>query len=246
MGFEPVGFLVVPRVIAAVAMTPLLAVCAGVFGLIGGAVVMLSLGFPLVTYMIQVTSAVTVGDMLGGLGKWFVFGIVVAAIQIVRIVGAVPVALTRGGSKRAALSAAGAVHVIATTEQDLVKEVRRITSGKGARIVFDPVGGPTVVQLTEAMSRLGILFQYGALSSEATPLPLMNVLSKGLTIRGYTLLEITTDPERLGRAKQFINEGLASGKLKPVVAKTFPLDKIVESHRFLESNQQIGKIVVTV
>src|SRR5207247_7759458 len=77
-----------------------------------------------------------------------------AAIQITRMVGAVPVALTRGGSKRAALQAAGAAHVIATTEQDLVKEVRRITDGKGARVVFDPVGGPTVTELTPGMSSL--------------------------------------------------------------------------------------------
>jgi phospholipid/cholesterol/gamma-HCH transport system permease protein len=84
MGLEPVRFLVVPRVIAAVAMTPLLSVFAGLLGLIGGAVVMLSLGFPLVTYLIQVKSAVTVGDLLGGLGKSFVFGIVVAAIGCLR------------------------------------------------------------------------------------------------------------------------------------------------------------------
>ena len=84
MGLEPVGFLVVPRVIAAVAMTPLLAIFSGLLGLIGGAVVMLSLGFPLVTYIIQVKSAVTVGDMVGGLGKSFVFGIVVAAIGCLR------------------------------------------------------------------------------------------------------------------------------------------------------------------
>ncbi|HEY6085271.1 MAG TPA: ABC transporter permease [Nitrospira sp.] len=84
MGLEPVGFLVVPRVIAAVAMTPLLAVFAGFFGLIGGAAVMWSLGFPLVTYLIQVKSAVTIGDMIGGLGKSFVFGIVVAAIGCLR------------------------------------------------------------------------------------------------------------------------------------------------------------------
>lgn len=169
-----------------------------------------------------------------------------AAIQIANMVGAVPVALTRGSSKRAALQKAGAAHVIATEEQDLVQEVRRITDGKGARVVFDPVGGPTVTKLTEAMSQQGILFQYGALSSEPTPLPLMNVLVKGLTIRGYTIFEITTDPQRLRRAKQFINEGLTSGKLKPVVAKIFTLEKIVEAHRFMESNQQIGKIVVTV
>lgn len=84
MGLEPVRFLVVPRVIAAVAMTPLLAVFAGLLGLVGGAVVMLSLGFPLVTYLIQVKSAVAVGDLLGGLGKSFVFGIVVAAIGCLR------------------------------------------------------------------------------------------------------------------------------------------------------------------
>ncbi|HJT22268.1 MAG TPA: MlaE family lipid ABC transporter permease subunit [Nitrospira sp.] len=84
MGLEPVAFLVVPRVIAAVAMTPLLAVWAGFLGLIGGAVVMLSLGFPLVTYVIQIKSAVTMGDMIGGLAKSFVFGIVVAAIGCLR------------------------------------------------------------------------------------------------------------------------------------------------------------------
>jgi len=84
MGLEPVGFLVVPRVIAAVSMTPLLSVFASLLGLIGGAVVMLSLGFPLVTYLIQVQSAVTAGDLIGGLGKSLVFGIVVAAIGCLR------------------------------------------------------------------------------------------------------------------------------------------------------------------
>ena len=84
MGLEPVGFLVVPRVVAAVAMTPLLSVFAGLLGLIGGAVVMRSLGFPLVTYVIQIKSAVTVGDLVGGLGKSFVFGVVVAAIGCLR------------------------------------------------------------------------------------------------------------------------------------------------------------------
>jgi NADPH:quinone reductase-like Zn-dependent oxidoreductase len=48
------------------------------------------------------------------------------------------------------------------------------------------------------------------------------------------------------RAKQLIKDGLADGSLKPLVAKTFPLEKIVEAHRYLESNEQIGKIVVTV
>jgi NADPH:quinone reductase len=170
----------------------------------------------------------------------------IAAIQIARMVGATPVALTRRSTKRKPLLDAGAAQVIATEEQDVVAEVKRLTGGKGAEIVFDPVGGPAITKLTAAMAERGILFIYGALSTEPTPLPLMNVLGKSLTIRGYVLFEITWDALRLERAKKFIVGGLATGKLKPVIAKTFPLEQIVEAHRYLESNQQIGKIVVTV
>jgi NADPH:quinone reductase len=170
----------------------------------------------------------------------------IAAIQIAKLVGATPVALTRGGGKREALLNAGAAHVIVTEKQDLVAEVKKLTGGKGARIVFDPVGGPSMVKLVAAMAERGTLFLYGALSTEPTPLPLFEVLGKSLTIRGYVLFEVTGDPKRLERAKKFIVDGLATGKLKPVIAKTFPLDQLVEAHRYLESNQQFGKIVVTV
>ena len=61
----------------------------------------------------------------------------------------------------------------------------------------------------------------------------------------YSLMEITTDPARLERGKQFVTKGLADGSLKPIIAKTFPLEQIVEAHRYLESNQQIGKNIVT-
>jgi phospholipid/cholesterol/gamma-HCH transport system permease protein len=84
MGLEPVRFLIVPRVIAAVAITPVLAVFANLFGLIGGAVVMRSLGFPLVTYMHQIQSSVVPRDLLGGLFKSLAFGLVVAAIGCLR------------------------------------------------------------------------------------------------------------------------------------------------------------------
>lgn len=169
-----------------------------------------------------------------------------AAIQIANKVGATPIALTRSSSKRQALLDAGAAHVIATEEQDLVKEILGLTGGKGVRVVFDPVGGPTVAALTRVMTDFGILFIYGALSTEPTPLPLFDVLVKDLTIRGYKLTEVTTDSARKERGKRFINEGLAEGSLKPIIARTFSLDQIVEAHRYLESNQQIGKVVVTV
>ncbi|MBF8254731.1 MAG: conserved membrane protein of unknown function [Deltaproteobacteria bacterium] len=74
MGLDPVGFLVVPRVTAAVVMTPLLTVFADLLGLMGGSVVMISLGFPLITFFNQVQYAVTYGSLVGGLLKAFVFG----------------------------------------------------------------------------------------------------------------------------------------------------------------------------
>lgn len=170
----------------------------------------------------------------------------IAAIEIARLIGATPIALTRKEDKREALLRLGAAHVIVTEKQDLVAEVKRLTNGKGARVAFDPVGGPTVARLVAALAPRGILFQYGALSREPTPLPLMDLLAKTLTIRGYVLFEVTSDPARLEPAKQFVVDGLAAGKLKPVIAKTFAFSEIVEAHRFLESNQQIGKIVVTI
>jgi phospholipid/cholesterol/gamma-HCH transport system permease protein len=84
MGLDPVRFLVVTRVVAAVAMTPLLTIFADLLGLIGGAVVMRSLGFPLITYFHQIQYAVTYGSLVGGLVKAFVFGILVAAIGCLR------------------------------------------------------------------------------------------------------------------------------------------------------------------
>jgi len=84
MGLEPVQFLVIPRALGAVIVTPLLTVFATLFGLIGGAVVMLSFGFPLVTYVNQILSAVTIGDLIRGLVKSFMYGIVVASIGCLR------------------------------------------------------------------------------------------------------------------------------------------------------------------
>lgn len=169
-----------------------------------------------------------------------------AAIQIANLVGAVPIAVTRTSGKTQALLEIGAQHVVASAEEDLEARLKEISGPDGVRVVFDPVGGPSFVPLTAAMSRGGILIEYGALSPDPTPFPLYAVLSKSLTLKGYLIHEIVGDPVRLDAAKTFVLAGLASGALKPVIARTFPFDQIVEAHRFLESNEQFGKIVVTV
>jgi NADPH:quinone reductase-like Zn-dependent oxidoreductase len=169
-----------------------------------------------------------------------------AAIQLANWAGAVPIAATRHVDKVLALKAHGAKHVIATEEQDLVAEVARITKGKGARLVFDPVGGPDVEKLANAMAEEGILFIYGGLSGQPTTFPHWPAALKGLSVRGWVASAIWGRPERYARAQDLVLRGLAEGHLKPVIAKTFPFARIVDAHRFLESNQQLGKIVVTV
>ena len=168
-----------------------------------------------------------------------------AAIQLANMVGAKPIALTRNAGKKERLLALGAAHVVVTEEEDLVSAVMKITDGTGARLVFDPVGGPYVMNLAGATARGGIIFQYGGLSKEPTPFPAWEVVSKSLTIRGYGLFEIVMDPAKFAAAKQFISNGLETGNLKPVIDRKFPFDEIVEAYRYLESNQQVGKVVVT-
>jgi NADPH:quinone reductase-like Zn-dependent oxidoreductase len=169
-----------------------------------------------------------------------------AAIQLANWAGAVPIAATRTGAKAAALKAQGAKHVIATEESDLVAEVHRITGGKGVRIVFDPVGGPDVESLAQAAAEEGIIIIYGGLSGRPTPYPHWPAALKGLSLRGWVASSIWNKPEKFARNRDLILKGLAQGRLTPVIAKTFPLEQIVDAHRYLESNQQLGKIVVTV
>ena len=170
-----------------------------------------------------------------------------SAIQIVRATGGIPIATTRKPEKTRVLLQGGADHVIITGKQDLTAQVMEITEGRGADLIFDAIAGPIMETLAAAAAREATIFAYGILSMEPTPFPLLVALHKGLSIRGYTLFEIVSVPERLERARKYIFDGLKSGALWPVIDRIFhPLESIVEAHRYMESNQQNGKIVVTV
>jgi NADPH:quinone reductase-like Zn-dependent oxidoreductase len=169
-----------------------------------------------------------------------------AAIQVANVVGAVPIAVTRTSAKIAALVDAGAAHVIASEEEDLVARTRDITGSAGVRVAFDPIAGPGLEKIAAVMAPSGIVIEYGALSAEPTPFPLFPFLSKTLRLHAFQYKEIVRDDAARERAKEFILQGLKAGTLQPIVDKVFPFEQIVEAHRYLESNQQFGKIVVTV
>ncbi|MCQ8190265.1 zinc-dependent alcohol dehydrogenase family protein [Streptomyces rugosispiralis] len=169
-----------------------------------------------------------------------------AAIQVAHKAGARAIALTRTGAKRQQLLDAGADAVIATSEEDIVARVRELTGGQGARVIFDPVGGPALADLVEAAAHEAVIVLYGVLDRGPAPLEVGTVLFKHLTLRGFELFEITTDDERRAAAVEYVREGLAKGELTPLIDRTFPLDAIADAHRHLEAGGQVGKIVVTV
>ena len=169
----------------------------------------------------------------------------IAAIQLANWAGAVSIAATRTSEKADALRDLGAAHVIATQEEDLVERVMEITDGRGARCAFDPVGGPYVDTLARALAERGILFVYGGLSGEPTPYPHWPMAFKGASMRGWVASEIWNHPHRFEAARRKILAGLEQGRLEPVIAKAFKgMESLPEANAYLESNQQIGKVVV--
>ncbi|MFD1146140.1 zinc-dependent alcohol dehydrogenase family protein [Saccharothrix hoggarensis] len=165
-----------------------------------------------------------------------------AAIQVANHFGAVPIAVTRTAAKAARLAREGAAHVITTDGGDLVERVRAVTDGRGARVVFDAVAGPGLAEVAQTVAACGLLVVYGWLDREPAPLP----LNWPLNIHGFAVDLVTGDAARLARARAFVEAALRAGTLTPVVDRTFDLADIVAAHRHLESNDQVGKVVVTV
>jgi NADPH:quinone reductase-like Zn-dependent oxidoreductase len=173
-------------------------------------------------------------------------GVGLAAIQIANYAGATTIALTRTSAKKQQLLDAGAVHVIATEEVDMVAEVMRITNGQGARVAFDPVGGPGFPKLISALAFGGIVYIYGLLGTGVTPLPVLEMIAKVPTIKAHNIWLTSGNETRRKAAIEFITEGLRTGALKPVIDRIFTFDEMTDAHRYLEQNGQFGKIVVTV
>ncbi len=167
-----------------------------------------------------------------------------AAIQICRKLGAVPIAVTRTRDKSDALRAAGAAHVISLADEKLVETVLDVTHGAGADLIFDCVAGDGVHELAEAAAFNARIIIYGALTGPAAPFPFFPAVKKGLSMRAFYLIELTEKPEWLARAKAFTLAGVCDGSLEPIIDRTFALSEVREAQARVESNAQVGKIVM--
>jgi NADPH:quinone reductase len=165
-----------------------------------------------------------------------------AAIQIARQIGAIPLAVTRRSANKPALLDAGAAAAIATDEDDLVKAAQQHAGPAGVDVILDFVLGPGLSDLANAAKPNGTLVVAGYLDPRPAPFP----TKAPLTIYRYMSFEHTLDPTVVRRIAAFLGAGLRTGALRPAVDRVFTLDDVVAAHRYLDQGQQRpGKVVMT-
>ena len=174
-------------------------------------------------------------------------GIGVTAIQIAKALGATVLVTAGNDEKCAACKALGADYAINYKTSDFSEQVKKLTNGQGVNVILDMVGGSYVAREVECLAedgRLVIIAVQGGVKAEFNA---GLVLRKRLTITGSTLrprsLEFKT---AIATAlKEKVWPLIASGAIKPVIHGTFAAADAFKAHRLMESNQHIGKIVLT-
>ena len=174
-------------------------------------------------------------------------GIGVTAIQLAKAFGATVIATAGSDDKCAACLQLGADHAINYKSQDFVVEVQRITHGKGVDVVLDMVAGDYVAREVECLAedgRIVIIAVQGGVKSDFNA---GLVLRRRLTITGSTLRpRPVAFKGAIARAlREHVWPLLATGVVRPVIHSTFAAADASQAHVLMESNQHIGKIVLT-
>lgn len=175
-------------------------------------------------------------------------GIGTVAIQLAGAFGATVFATAGSPEKCAACRRLGAAVAIDYREEDFVDVVRRETDGAGVDVILDIIGGDYVARNIDCLAMHGRLVQIGAQAGPRVSLSLTPILQRRLTITGSTLRARTIEEKgALARdVEQHVWPLLASGRVAPVIDRTYRLTEAAEAHRRLESSAHIGKIVLVV
>ncbi len=178
----------------------------------------------------------------------------VAAIQMAKSEGVTVIATSRTLAKKQALMALGADYVVATQEDNVVGAIRTIVGERGVDVIYDPIGGKAIETWYQVIKRGGTIIHYGLLDMNEPTLPLMQSISNVVTFKSYMVFELTGNnslgllpkSQALQRCHEYIRKGIENRTLRPVVDKSFDLASVEQSHRYMESNAQVGKIIVTI
>ena len=189
----------------------------------------------------------------GGLtsGRWALVhavasGVGTAAIQICRSIGSRIIG-TCSSTKVDHVRSLGADVVVDYTKNDFVEQVRLATDGRGVDVVLDPVGGDYLDRNVASLAVKGKIVQIGMMAGAGT-FNLGALLPKRASLIG-SVLRARPLEEKVTISRRFAAEILPlfdSGTMKPIIDKRFTLAEIAEAHAYLESNANVGKVVISV
>ncbi|MEP7299638.1 MAG: NAD(P)H-quinone oxidoreductase [Burkholderiales bacterium] len=174
-------------------------------------------------------------------------GIGVTAIQMAKAAGATVIATAGSDDKCAACIKLGADHAINYKTQDFEAEVKRITDSKGVDVVLDMVAGSYVAREIKCMAEDGRIVFIAVQGGVEAQIDAGLVLRRRLTITGSTLRPrpVAFKTAIAQNLKATAWPWVESGRVKPVIFKTFPAEQAVQAHTLMESNEHIGKLVLT-
>jgi NADPH:quinone reductase len=175
-------------------------------------------------------------------------GIGTTAIALAKARGARVFATASGAEKRRVCEALGAERCVDYTTEDFVAVVRAATNGVGVDVILDIVGADYVSRNLDLLAMDGRLIQIGMLGGPKATIALAPILRKRLSLTGSMMRARSV--EEKGRVADAVFEQvwplLESGRVKPLIDRTFPLADAVGAHRLMEASSHIGKIVLEV
>jgi NADPH2:quinone reductase len=174
-------------------------------------------------------------------------GVGLAAVEIGKAMGARVIAAASSAEKLAVAKTAGADELINYTETSLKDEIKRLTDGQGADVIYDPVGGDLFDQAVRAIAWNGRLLVVGFASGRIPELPVNLALLKGASVVGVFWGSFAQrQPQDNAANFQQLFGWFAEGKLKPLVSQVYPLDNAAQAINDLGQRKAVGKVVVQV
>ncbi|MDD2161131.1 NADPH:quinone oxidoreductase family protein [Pseudomonas sp. MIL19] len=174
-------------------------------------------------------------------------GVGLAAVEIGKAMGAKVIAAASSAEKLDVAKAAGADELINYSESNLKDEVKRLTGGQGADVIYDPVGGDLFDAAIRSIAWNGRLLVVGFASGRIPELPVNLALLKGAAVAGvFWGAFAQRQPQDNAANFQQLFAWHAEGKLKPLVSQTYPLAQAAEAINMLGQRKAVGKVVVQV
>jgi NADPH:quinone reductase len=175
-------------------------------------------------------------------------GIGVTAVQLASALGHTVYGTAGDEAKCKAVQALGAAACINYKTQDFAKEVKTLTAGRGVDMILDMVAGDYAQRNIDCLADDGRLVIIALLGGAKITVDAGQVLRRRLSITGSTLRprSVTFKADLATKLRQQVWPLLEAGRVKPVIHATFPLAKVADAHRMMESSQHVGKIVLTV